>query len=275
MSKVGAMLRYEFLMAWRRRSLPILWLLLLVGVITFALLMRSVNQESPVYNDVAQVLTNADAPEWAQGINPVVASHTITLGNLLIAGMIFYTVGVVLLMAEVIPLDRQFKVRELLDTLPLSRATYLSGKIVSAWAGLLIGTVLVGMIAAPLVWLIIGAYDLRVFAALWIAMLLPESFGAAALTILAASFAGSRRAAVLVGLAVMPFALVLAFSSVISFAGVGALIEPIYAVSIMLQPGAESNAVIAERIINALALFVGVTLTAWVVVWGWMRVREG
>ncbi len=275
MSKLGAMVRYEVLMAWRRRSLLILWVLLLVGVIVFALIMRSVNQETPVYSDLAQVLTDTNAPEWAQGIDPVVASHTITLGNLLIAGMIFYTVGVVLLMAEVIPLDRQFKVRELLDTLPLSRATYLGGKILSAWAGLLIGTALVGVIAAPLVWLILGAYDLRVFIALWIALLLPQSFVASALTVLAASFVASRRAAVLVGLVVMPFLLALAFSSVISFAGVGALIEPIYAVSILLQPGAEANAVIAERIVNALVLFVGVVVAAWIGVWGWLRVREG
>ncbi len=274
MSKIGAMVHYELLMAWRRRSLPILWVLLLAGIVGFALLMRSVNEKTPVYDDVTQVLTNADAPEWAQGINPVVASHTITLGNLMIAGMIFYTVGVVLLMAEVIPLDRQFKVRELLDTLPLSRASYLAGKILSMWAGLLLGTVLVGVIAAPLVWLILGAYDLRVFAALWIAMLLPESFAAAALTVLAASFVGSRRAAVMIGLVVLPFVLVLSFTSVVAFAGVGALIEPIYAVSIMLQPGAESNAVIAERITNAAILFVGVIAAAWLGVWGWGRWRE-
>ena len=224
---------------------------------------------------MTQLLTNADAPEWAQGIDPVVTSHTITLGNLLIAGMIFYTVGVVLLMAEVIPLDRQFKVRELLDTLPLSRASYLAGKILSMWAGLLLGMVLVGVIAAPLVWLILGAYDLRVFAALWVAMLLPESFSAAALTVLAASFVGSRRAAVLVGLVVMPFVLVLSFTSVVAFAGVGALIEPIYAVNVMLQPGAEANAVIAERITNAAILFVGVIAAAWLGVWGWGRWREG
>ena len=38
MTKLSAMVRYEVLMAWRRRSLPILWILLLVGVIGFALL---------------------------------------------------------------------------------------------------------------------------------------------------------------------------------------------------------------------------------------------
>ena len=271
MSKIGAMVRYEVLMAWRRRSLPILWVLLLVGVIFFALLMQSVNQETPVYDDVAQIVTGADA----QSVDPAIASHTITLGNLLIAGMIFYTVGVVLLMAEVIPLDRQFKVRELLDALPLSRATYLVGKLLSAWAGLLIGMVLVGVIAAPLVWLILGAYDPRVFVALWIALLLPQSFTASALTLLAASFVGSRRAAVMVGLVTMPFVLALAFPSVVSFAGVGALIEPIYAVNVMLQPGAEANAVIAERIKSALLLFVGVIAAAWIGVWGWGRWREG
>jgi hypothetical protein len=40
MSKIGAMMRYEVVMAWRRRSLPILWLLLTISMVGFGLIMK-------------------------------------------------------------------------------------------------------------------------------------------------------------------------------------------------------------------------------------------
>ena len=118
--------------------------------------------------DSGKRITDPNAPDWAQGIDLVVATHTLALINVLIAGMVFYMVGVTLMLGEVIPLDRQFKVRELLDTLPISRAGYLGGKLLSAWAGLLLGIVGVGVISAIVLRLIFGEYDLRVFAALWV-----------------------------------------------------------------------------------------------------------
>ncbi len=276
MNQLGAMVRYEVLMAWRRRSLPILWVLLLVGVIGFALLVENSNRDTPIMDQaIGRTINGSSAPEWAEGIDLVTATHTIALINILMAGMIFYTVSVGLLLAEIIPLDRQFKVRELLDTLPISRATYLSGKLLSAWSGLLIGMIGVGAICALAIYLIIGTYDLRVFVALWVALLLPQSFVTAALSVLAAAFVGSRRAAVLVGLVVMPFVLTLAAGSAVAFAGAGALIEPIYSIGILLVPSAETYAVIVERMTNALALIAGVTLATWLVVWGWLRAREG
>lgn len=275
MSKIGAMVRYEMLMAWRRRSLPILWILLLGGVIFFTLLIVNVNQQSPVMDQsIARTIDDPDAPEWAQGLDIVVTSHTIGLINIVIAGMVFFMVGVTLLMAEVIPLDRQFKVRELLDTLPLSRAGYFGGKVLSVWVGLSLGVVLVGAICAVIIRLLVGEYDVRVFAVLWVLTLLPMAFVAAGVSVLVASIVGSRRGAVLVGLVVMPFVLILAFTSVVSFAGVGALIEPVYAVGVLMMPGAETNAEIVSRITNTLLLFAGVLLVVWTTVWLNARVRE-
>ena len=275
MSKIGAMARYELLMAWRRRSLPILWLLLLGGVIFFTLVIRNVNVQTPVMDESMQrTISDPAAPEWAQGLDVVITSHTIGLINIVIAGMVFFMVGVTLLMAEMIPLDRQFKVRELLDTLPLSKAGYLAGKLLSVWAGLVVGLVVIGAICAVVIRLVIGEYDLRVFAALWLATLLPMSFVASGMTVLLATVVSSRRGAVIIGLLVMPFVLILAFTSVVSFAGVGALIEPVYAVGVLMMPGAETNAEIVSRITNALLLFAGVLLAVWTFAWLEARVRE-
>ena len=275
MSKIGAMARYELLMAWRRRSLPILWLLLLGGVIFFTLVIRNVNVQTPVMDESMQrTISDPAAPEWAQGLDVVITSHTIGLINIVIAGMVFFMVGVTLLMAEVIPLDRQFKVRELLDTLPLSRAGYFGGKVLSVWAGLALGVGVVGVICAVIIRLLIGEYDVRVFAALWVATLLPMAFVASGVSVLAASLVGSRRGAVMVGLVVMPFVLGLAFTSVMSFAGVGALIEPVYAVGILMMPGADANAEIVSRITTTLLIFAGVLLAVWSGVWLNARMRE-
>jgi hypothetical protein len=263
MRQIGAIVRYELLMAWRRRSLPILWILLLVGVVAFALIVESSRGAQPFMDQVI----GANAPAWAQGINVVEAANTISLINILIAGMIFYSVGVTLMMGEIIPLDRQFKVRELLDTLPLSRTVYLGGKLFSAWAGLLLGIIIVGAISALAIRLILGVYDMRVFLALWVAMLLPSSFLASALSLLASSPFSSRRTAVIVGLVIIPVVLTLVSLGVPSFAGIGALIHPIYALGILLMPGEEAAIEIRSRIVNTLVIYALAVMSIWTLAW--------
>jgi hypothetical protein len=265
MSQIGAMVYYELLMAWRRRSLVILWILLLAGVIGFALLVQNAKGTQPI--PAVDSSNEANLPTWAQGIDLAAAGNTFALVNILIAGMIFYSVGVTLMMGEIIPLDRQFKVRELLDTLPLSRTAYLGGKLFSAWAGLLLGIIVVGVICALALRLILGVYDMRVFLAMWIAMLLPSSFVASALSLLASSPFSSRRTAVLMGLCIIPVVLFLVSLGVPSFAGIGALIEPIYALGILLAPGEESSVEIRTRIVNTLAVYALVLVSAWTLAW--------
>src|SRR5215203_6251926 len=94
MTQIGAIVRYELLMAWRRRSLPILWILLLAGVVSFTLIIESTKRDQPIMDDVVERNIGTDAPAWAQGINLVEAGNTFALINILIAGMVFYSVGV-------------------------------------------------------------------------------------------------------------------------------------------------------------------------------------
>ncbi len=277
MSKLNAIARYELLMAWRRRSLPILWLLLLVGSIFFTTLVANSSRptaDADQADVVESTLAAADLPEWAQGIDMLVVEHTVGLFSVVITGMVFFMVGVTLLMGEVIPLDRQFKVRELLDTLPISRATYLVGKLLGAWIGVLLGILIGGALCVVAIRLILGIYDLRVFAVMWLVMLTPMALVAAALSVLAGSFFGSRRTAVLVGLLVLPFVMTLAMVAVPTLGGIGALIEPIYALVVQMEPSAATNTLIGQRIEDTLLVFAGVVLAAWTVVWGWMRVRS-
>src|SRR5215470_6539599 len=104
MRQIGAILRYELLMAWRRGSLPILWILLLAGVVGFALIIESSRRAQPIMDQVFEHNIGANAPAWAQGINVAEATNTFALINLMIAAMVFYSVGVTLMMGEIIPL---------------------------------------------------------------------------------------------------------------------------------------------------------------------------
>jgi hypothetical protein len=264
MRQISAIVRYELLMAWRRRSLPILWILLLAGVVGFAFIIKNSSGTQPVVDSMS---TDANAPAWEQGINVAEATNTFTLITIMIAGMIFYSVTVTLMMGEIIPLDRQFKVRELLDALPLSRTAYLGGKLFSAWAGLLLGIIIVGAISALAFRLILGVYDMRVFLATWVAMLLPSSFVASALSVLAASVFSSRRAAVLAGLVIIPVVLTLVSLGVPSFAGIGALIQPIYSLGILLVPGEATSLEIRNRIVNALGIYAVILISVWTLAW--------
>ena len=274
MRQIGAMVRYELLMAWRRRSLLILWLLLLAGVVGSALMIESSRRDQPYMDQVIEDSVGANTPAGAGEINVLEAANTFALINILIAGMVIYSVGVTLMMGEIIPLDRQFKVRELLDTLPLSRTVYLGGKLLSAWAGLLLGIIIIGVICALAARLILGVYDVRVFLAMWIIMLVPSSFVASALSLLSSSPFSSRRTAVLMGLVMIPVVLFLVTLGVPSFAGIGALIQPIYALGILLAPGEGAAIEIRGRIVNTLAIYALVLIGIWTFAWVNARRRE-
>jgi ABC-type transport system involved in multi-copper enzyme maturation permease subunit len=263
MSKLGAIVRYEVLMAWRRRSLPILALLLFVGLVGFSLLVANNPRQREMMASFA-----------ASGQLYVI--NTLLLINVLVAGMIAYSVGAALMTSETIPLDRQFKVRELLDTLPISRATYLGGKLLGVWSGLLLGWGVMGVIAAGALYLIFGAYDLRVFALLWLLLPLPAGLVAGALSTLAAALVSSRRMALLIGLAVFPFSFYLTVYGMPAFTNAAVLVDPIYAGGLLTFPN--SGAATAEILGSILVRFVvysGLILAVWAFVWGWMKLREG
>ena len=227
--KLTTIARYEILMAWRRRSLPLLWTLLLVGVVGFALLVDNANQ---VIIDSVQERVQA-------GLFTMEQFNTNLLFSTMVAAMIFYSIGVTLLMGEVIPLDAQFKVRELLGTLPISRAAYLGGKLLGVWGGLVIGWLLVGVIAFIALRLIISIFDWRVFVLLWLLLPLPATLTSAAISMLACALVSSRRAAVFVGLLVLPFAFYLNAMSVVNFVNLTVLLDPIYTYGSPLLPSNE------------------------------------
>ncbi len=262
MTKLNAIIRYEVLMAWRRRSLPLIAIVLLVGVCFFSLMVADANQRWLTESMLARI----ESGEYTMG-----QFTTLSLFSIIIAGMIFFCVGIAAIAGEVIPLDSQFKIRELLNTLPVSIATYLGGKLLGAWCGVVLGWFSAGIIVAPFLWLIIGAYDWRVFLLLWVSLLLPAALTSAALSVLAAAPVRSRRVAVLTGVLVMPVALAVGVRGMVAFVTIPSLISPLYIYSTtQLLP---TEKIVTDTIFSLLT-HIGVILVAWGGAWLLLRWRQ-
>lgn len=139
---------YEFKMHWRRRALKVfaLTLILFNGfiVIVFA---QSVATDLPP--EAAEMLSQTGST--ANGLLLVM----IVIGPLATIAIYMFP----LLMAEVVPLDKQYHVAETLHALPLNRTTYLIGKIVGmALAGLSVCGIAMLLLAVGWYWRA-GAYD--------------------------------------------------------------------------------------------------------------------
>ena len=119
-----AIARYEFLMLWRQRAAPVLTLSLIALPVFFAFF---------VYGDAADEnlslldkMNAAQLQEYAVFITSTVQFFSWAAGYLILI------VLAPLMMSEIIPKDRQYGVREILDALPLGMGTYLNGKMLGA-----------------------------------------------------------------------------------------------------------------------------------------------
>ncbi len=194
LTQLLAIIRYEFLLQWRRVALPVVVVGLMVTPILGAVVAwgdfqgyRQAIAEGTLAVEVAR-------SEITAAMLPV-----IWLGVLLIT-----TLFVPLVVSDTIPKDRQLGVRELLDTLPLSPAIYVTGKLLSLWASLLVGVTLAALIAGLVWWLVIGPFSLGLFLHLWFIGALGLSLinGSTSL-LLAAGQPSSRRALLVAGLYVL------------------------------------------------------------------------
>lgn len=252
MSQLRGIIRYELLMAWRRRSLPLLALLLMSTMLVFGLIFR---QTRLVLGD----------------FDPV--QNTVHLSELFLGEMIVLGVSVPLLLGDTIPLDRQFKVGELLDALPLSLAVYLGGKLLSVWAGLILILPPTGLISGALLYAIFAGFDLRVFAALW-STLIPLGLTVTAPAVLANATVGSRRKSVLVGLLLLPLVTIFVVLSMMMLGRVGALIDPAYTYQLNVNGFVQAPASAAEivtGVVGMLALDGLIVSALWAFIWARLR----
>ena len=188
LAQVSAMTYYEMRMLWRRRMLPVL-VLSLIMIAGLALI-------------AWRVLAKTDLP--SEVLSNVLL---VRLSNNVIIGYTFWPLAYILLLimggllvADVVPRDGQLGVGIVIDSTPLARITYLSGKLCGAWAALLMGLAAAMVVIGVLGWLIVGPYDIGVYARMWIGGLMPLGLLHVGLCLLLTAPLPTRRKAIMLGL---------------------------------------------------------------------------
>jgi hypothetical protein len=105
-----------------------------------------------------------------------------------------------LMLAELIPLDRQQGVREVIDALPLSPHVYLAGKLVGGWGVTAAGLLLAGVVSGALSWMRHGPFHVGTVAGYWLVGLLPLALFAAQMGVMLPARQPNRRRAIPVAL---------------------------------------------------------------------------
>ena len=194
LTQLLAIIRYEFLLQWRRVALP----MVVIGLMVTPVLGAVIAWDD--FHGYRQAIA-----EGTLAVEVVKAEITTAMLPVMWLGALLITVLLVpLVVSDTIPKDRQLGVRELLDTLPLFPAIYLTGKLLSLWSSLLAGVTLAAFIAGLVWWLAIGPFSLGLFLHLWFIGALGLSLinGGTSL-LLAAGQPSSRRALLVVGLYVL------------------------------------------------------------------------
>ncbi len=148
LAQIWGIARCEFLIHWRRRGLKVMLLSYAVMQIFFFFVQFEMSG------------SGAEANQSTSLTAEILAAHThaVLFGTWLI-GAAFLLVMFPFIVAESLPRDRQFGVRELLDSLPIPLPVYLGGKVLGAWAA--VGSAVLPVVAvASVVWrFIVGPYQ--------------------------------------------------------------------------------------------------------------------
>lgn len=184
-----AIVRYEFLMHWRRRALVVLFLaaLALPAMMVFS-----------GRDDFESMHASA------RGISPEMALIFRTTYILVSTWPSLFLIAALLvppIVADTVPRDRQLRVRELLDSLPLGHGAYLAGKLAGVWVALGAG-LCSALIALGLAWLLlIGPFDVATYAAMGLCGAVAIAGINGGLAVLIAAGQPGRARAVLIGVA--------------------------------------------------------------------------
>lgn len=296
LSQTAAIIRYELLMAWRRRALLVMGGFFLVTLIGFTAIQPP---SQPIIGDIVEVNTSANPPtitrrdaatgeliveeateEQIQSVPQALRDISlITLSStqmvVMLVAIIFpvlVAITVVVFFAETIPLDRQYRIRELFNSAPVSSLVYLGSKLLGAWAALAITMLFVMIGFGIFARITLGAFDLTYYLQSWLLVVLPFALTCTGWSVLAASGAGSRRKAILIGLVLLPGALLLYTLISVQFWSevmlVGSRITPQEPLTLTMLFGAAISQTAAIQfgfLISVGFLFL--------VVWAWSRMR--
>lgn len=201
LARLGAMLRYEWLMGWRRGTQR----LVLISVLLFPQMLYLIGCLFGPLMDESLVTSLSRFPE----LMLLLRTDAAVLAN--ITTLLLIVLLLPLALSELIPLDRQYRVREILAALPLTPNLYLAGKLLSVWLTLLIGLILAALVSGALAWLQDGPYQAGTLAMFWIVGLIPLALFSAQAAVMFSAGQSSRRRAILTGLLAIPAVLAASF----------------------------------------------------------------
>ncbi len=185
-SQLAGIIRYELVSGWRRGSLVAL-------ILMMALLPFVFNWLTSISAQVAQ----ANLTLWPEQALLIHTGAAIGMNTFVLVLEVFI---LPLLVAEIIPLDRQYRVRELLDSLPFRGTTYLAGKICSIWLVFAVWSLVQALINGVLAWRTIGPYRVDILASFWVFGLLLLGLFSSGIALLLSVKAETHTQAILVGI---------------------------------------------------------------------------
>ena len=186
-AQLGAIVKYEFRMHWRRRTL----LVMMVGMVGPAILFSLFGREALV--------------EWVGLPSGLIDLQRIVISLTWTPVYAVALMAIPPLVADAIPKDRQSGVSELLGSVPLSTGVYLFGKVFGLWASALAGLAVVIPLAGAAFRISLGNYDLGVYLQMWAFAALPLILVNTGLAALMAAGMPNRRWAILTGIAFAMF----------------------------------------------------------------------
>jgi hypothetical protein len=197
-AQLGAMIRYEFLLQWRRVVLPALVVALMVTPILGAFI------ELETFQGYQTALANGTLALEVAKADITARLISVTWLGVMLISMVMLPLAA----ANAIPRDQEVGVRELLDALPISPAVYLTGKLLSLWLSLFAGLVLAALVDGGVWRLMIGPFNVRFYVEMWLVNAALVVFINAGLSMLLAAGQPTTRRAIVVGGVVILLSLV-------------------------------------------------------------------
>jgi hypothetical protein len=201
LARLGAMVRYEGLMGWRRGTQRIV----LASALLFPQMLYLLGYLFGPLIDESLVASLGRFPELVL----LLRTDAAVLAN--ITTLLLIVLLLPLTLSELIPLDRQYRVREILAALPLRPGLYLAGKLLGVWPALVAGLILAALVSGALAWFQSGPYQVGILATFWIVGLIPLALFSAQVAVMFSAGQSNRRRAILTGLLAIPAALAASF----------------------------------------------------------------
>ncbi len=259
LTQIGAMMFYEFRMHWRRCSLIVATL----SMVVLSLLMIVFSRDT--FSGGRFLSSDSVLPD----IVPLfwVAVYMVALS--FIGPMT----------ADSIPIDRQVGVAELLDSLPLTHKAYLLGKIAGVFLSILVSLFLSMVIIGVGTWIVLGPYALMLFLRVWLVGALPIAFLNSTLGLLLAAGQPTRRRAIVIG-SLLALLCLVAFASSARGIIVNTPMTLLDLLSVsrpaimrFFMPSG-SVAISSSDLIGTITFGLIQVAVLAIGVWGWMRLRD-